>query len=339
MAMRGWKKWIAVTAVLFVTVLAAGNTEVSAKTTKITLDLRGDASLVKFPAVLKKSKKVKVKCSNKSVVRAKYRKNRKFKRIEFQGKKKGTATVTVKCILKNKKTKTLKYKVKVIKSRRVTALDKAKKAFQIQNQYRKDKGRAALEWSDELYQFCLYRLKTSGFDKHENLGRDTTAYFGIYAKYRKLMFAENQYSGYSDPQSAMKAWKNSAGHYQNLLSSDHVCGAIARYGNVWCAIFYDADKSEIENFRDYHIKEVTVKRSSTSGAYVSGSAIGYYEADDRWGTMQIANITENSGKKIYLEIGKTYVIYERETPDGCGKAERVTITVTEDGANEVVLTG
>lgn len=57
----------------------------------------------------------------------------------------------------------------------------------------------ALQWSDELYKFCCYRLKTSGFDRHKN-----------------------------------------------LLSADHVCGAIARYGNTWCAIFYNGDKSRLE---------------------------------------------------------------------------------------------
>ena len=72
---------------------------------------------------------------------------------------------------------------------------------------------------------------------------------------------------------------------------------------------------------------------------ISGSSIGYYEAKDRWGTQQAVNIKEISGKSLYLEIGKTYVIYERTTPDGYGKAERVTFTVTEDGDNQIVLTG
>ena len=155
-----------------------------------------------------------------------------------------------------------------------------------------------------------------------------------------LGFGENLYTGYMDPESAMKAWKNSSGHYQNILTSEYKCGAIARYGNVWCAIFCSKSKDEIENWRNYHIKEIKIKRyDSTSGAYISGSTIGYYETDDRLGTNKVAAIKETDGKSLYLEIGKTYTIYERTTPDGYGKAERVTITVTEDGASEVVLTG
>ncbi len=56
---------------------------------------------------------------------------------------------------------------------------------------------AALDWSDELYRFCLYRLKNSGFDAHKNLGRDMNEYFGAYVKYKHLLFSENQDAGNS----------------------------------------------------------------------------------------------------------------------------------------------
>lgn len=338
--MRDWKRMMAVMVTLFCLALIANNDTVSAaKAKKVTMNLTGAKTLNQYPAALDKAKKVTVKSSKKSVVTVKYKKAKKNRRIVLTAKKTGTATVTVKCKLKNKKTKTYKYKVTVVKGKKVTALDKAKKAFKIQNQYRKEKGVASLEWSDELYQFCLYRLKTSGFDGHKNLGRDMNAYFGLYAKYQNLMFGENLHSGCSNPEDAMKSWKKSSAHYQNLLSSEHVCGAIANYGVMWCAIFYDGDKSEVENWRDYQIKEINVKRyDSQKGSYVSDCSIGYYEADDHWGTLQAATISEVSGKKIYLEVGKTYVIYERKTPDGCGKAQQVKITVTENGISEVVLT-
>lgn len=338
--MKGWKKAIIITvALVCMALLAHGNTVSAATTKKVTMYLTGSKQLYKYPAALEKAKKVSVKSSKKSVVTVKYKKTKQIRRIILTAKKKGTATVTVKCTMKNKKVKTYKYKVTVVKGRKTTELDEAKKAFKIQNQYRKEKGVAELQWSDELYQFCLYRLKTSGFDNHENLGRDTTAYFGIYTKYKKLLLSENLYYGYSDPESAMKAWKKSSLHYQNLLSSDHVCGAIARYGNTWCAIFFDEDKSQIDNWRDYQIKEINVKRyDSQKGTYVSDCSIGYYETDNRLETLQSATISDTSGKKIYLEVGKTYTIYEKKTPDGCGKAESITITVTEDGVSEVVLT-
>ncbi len=338
--MKIWGK-VVLTAmiVLCMAVWMDGGT-VSAKTKKVTMNLVGAKTLYKYPAALDKAKKVTVKSSKKSVVTAKCKKKRGIREIMLKAKKLGSATVTVKCRMKNKKVKVYKYKVKVVKAKKpATVLEKSKKAFKIQNQYRKEKGVADLEWSDELYKFCLYRLKTSGFDRHVNLGRDTNAYFGLYAKHKKIMFAENLYYGYTDPQSAMKAWKKSSGHYNNLLSADHTCGAIARYGNTWCAIFYNGNKSEIENWRDYQIKEVKVKRyDSQSGTYISGSSIGYYESDNRWDTQQTAAITEVSGKSIYLEIGKTYTIYEKKAPDGYSKAERVTITVAEDGVSEVVLT-
>ena len=337
--MRDGKRRMAVMVTLFCLVFLAQGTVVSAaKAKKVKMNLTGARTLNKYPAALDKAKKVTVKSSRKSVVTVKYKKTKKIRRIVLKAKKVGSATVTVKCRMKHKKTKTYKYKVTVSKGKKVTALEQAKKAFKIQNQYRKKKGVAALEWSDELYKFCLYRLKTSGFDGHKNLGRDENAYFGLYTKYKKLLLSENMYSGSVTVSAAMAAWKKSPGHYNNLLSSSHVCGAIARYGNIWCAIFYDGDKSEIENWRDYRIKEINVKRyDSQRGTYLSDCSIGYYETDDHWGTLQAAKISDTSGKKIYLEIGKTYVIYERKAPDGCGKAEQVTIAVTEDGVREVVL--
>ena len=335
--MRAWKKGLAGMIVMIGCGLIFADT-VSAKTKNIKIDLRGEMTPVERPIALEKAKKVRIVCSNKSVVAVRYKKDRKDKRIVFTGKKKGTAKVTVICTLKSRKKKTYKYRVQVIKSKEVTAKDKGKKAFKIQNQYRKEKGVAALEWSDELYEFCLYRLKTSGFDRHENLVKDENGYFGNYARFKHLLLGENLYSGSELTKTAMKAWKKSPGHYRNLLSSNYVCGAIACYKTMWCAIFYDKDKSEIENWRDYHIKEITVKRyDSQSGIYLSNSTISYYEEGNREKTLEAAKITEASGKKIYLEIGKTYVIYERKAPDGYEKAERIIITVTEDGIDEIVL--
>lgn len=338
--MKGWKRIVTVTIMLFCVGLLGGGGVAFAKTKKVTMNLVGAKTIYKSPVALDKAKKVTIKNSKKSVVKVKYKKTKKVRRIIFTARKLGTATVTVKCRLKNKKVKTYKYKVKVVKVKKVSVLEKSKKAFKIQNEYRKEKGVAALEWSDELYNFCLYRLKTSGFDKHINLGRDKNIYFGLYSQFRDLDFGENLYSGYTDPESAMKAWKKSSAHYHNILIKEYKCGAIARYGNVWCAIFCSQDKSEIENWRNYRIKEVKVKRyDNASNTYISGSSIGYYEENDRWGTQQAVNIKETSGKSLYLEVGKTYVIYERKAPDGYGKAERVTFTVTEDGESEIVLTG
>lgn len=324
---------------LSVMLMAKGET-VLAKTKTVKIDLRYGSEEVERPYTLDKAKKVKITSSKKSVVTAKYKKNRGDRRIIFKGKKKGKATITVKCILKNKKTKILKYKVKVNKSKKVSNKDLAKKAFKIQNKYRKEKGIKALQWSDEVYDFCVYRLKASGYDGHKNIGRDEIAYFGDFALYKKMLLSENMYSGYPNPEDAMRAWKESDGHYENLLSSKHICGAIAcsESRNIWCAIFVDIDKNELKNWQDYNIKGITVKRfDSQGGKYISGCTFGYYEVGNRWGSIQSAAISKQSGKKIYLEVGKTYVIYEKIKPNGCDKAERITITVTEDGDSEIIL--
>lgn len=333
-----WKKGIAFAAAAIGVILLAGADTASAKTGKVELNLTGTPVQNRRPQALEKAKKVTIKCSKPSVVKVKYKKNRKDKRIVFTGKKKGTAVVTVKCRLKNKKKKSYRYKVRVVKGKKVSDLSRAKEAFEIQNWYRKEKGVAALDWSDELYRFCLYRLKNSGFDAHKNLGRDMNEYFGDYVKYKKLLFSENQDAGNSSAKATMKVWKSSSGHYHNLLSKNHVCGAIACYNNMWCAIFYDKDKSEVENWRNYQIKKITVKRyDSGKGTYLGGCSIGYYETEDHWNTLQAASISKESGKDIYLAVGKTYTIYERKRPDGCEKAEPVTITVTGDGISEIIL--
>jgi len=337
--MKKWQTGMMMAVVLMGIALLINPQTTFAKTKKIKIDLRGGSTPNEWPRALEKAKKVKIKCSNKSVVKVQYKKNRNFKRIVFTGKKIGKAKVTVKCRLKNGKIKTYKYKVTVIKSKKVTSLDLAKKAFKIQNQYRKEKGVKELEWSDELYKFCCFRLKNSGFDKHKYLGRDENAYFGLFCQYKKLGLSENLYSGGDNVRNAMSAWKKSSGHYANLLSSSHVCGAIACYKNVWIAIFYDKDKSELENWQDYQIKEVKVRRfDSASEKYISGSTIGFYEEDNHWDSLNSCPISNESGKSIYLLVGKTYVIYEKKAPSSYTKAERVAITVTEDGASEVVLT-
>lgn len=304
---------------------------------RVTMDLNGNKVRYKRPAILDKAKKVRVKSSKKSVVSVKYKMNRKDRRIAFTLKKKGSAVVTVRCVLKNGQKRTIRYKIKVTKKHIMTDLEKGKKAFAIQNSYRKEKGVKTLEWSDEIYEFCLYRVKNSGLDGHKNLGSDMTAYFGDYAKYRKLLFAENLTHGVSAAD-AMKAWKKSAGHYANLTGAKHICGAIAVYRDSWCALFLDADKSILTDWKSCKIREVRVRRyDSLCGSYQTGSRIAYYEQDNKDNTLKNVVISDVSGKSVYLEVGKTYVFYEQVRPEGCSKAERVVVTITEDSAGELIL--
>lgn len=77
-------------------------------------------------------------------------------------------------------------------------------------------------------------------------------------------------------------------------------------------------------------------KAQASGKYIGGATIGYYEENDRWNTSKRITVGE-SGRRIVLEIGKTYVFYEKTTPDGYDKAEKVTITVTKDMPREIIL--
>ena len=321
---------ISIVLLLVLTMAGRKDTEVSAKikTKKITIDLRGGNTAASEPEMVRKAKKVKVKSSKKSVVTVKFKKKRK--QIYFKAEKKGTVVVYVSCKMKNGKTKKMKYKVKVIKTKAPTDLERSKKAFAIQNQYRKAKGIKELQWSDEIYEFC-------GYDKHVNLGRDMNDYFGGFNVYKDLLFSENMTTG-GTAKDAMESWKKSQRHYRNLLAERHVCGAIACYKGMWIAIFYDKDKSDFVNWKSFQMKKITVKRyDSASNRYIAGSGFAYYEAPNKNDTLKVDKIPSSEGKVVYLEIGKSYVFYERIVPDGYEKAKTVRITVEENGSNEIVL--
>jgi hypothetical protein len=130
-----------------------------------------------------------------------------------------------------------------------------------------------LRWSDTLYDLCVYRLKTSGYDEHENWGRDELNFFldlykddldalpnraSYVATIRRndkddLIETGNRYSinskgenlcgiasAWNDtPEYAIKLWKWSYGHYLNMIDEKFNVGAVAcdRYGH-WIAEFY-----------------------------------------------------------------------------------------------------
>ena len=216
--------------------------------------------------------------------------------------------------------------------------EKARSAFRMQNRCRTEAGVGKLEWSEELYRFCLYRLRHSGFDRHRSLAGDIHEYFGDFASFRGLSLVENQYSGSGRQERAVRAWKGSPAHYRNLVAEGHRCGATACIGNVWCAVFYDGDASRLEGWESMRIRAVTVKRyDSGKKRCIGGSAIGYYEKGDRWGTLQAAVVKKSSGKTLYLEEGKRYVIYERKAPPGHGRAASVEIRPGKDGPDEIIL--
>ncbi len=112
-------------------------------------------------------------------------------------------------------------------------------------------------------------------------------------------------SGQTSAKEVMLSWKHSPGHYRNLLNKDYQCGAIDRYKDTWCAVFYDGSPENISKRKqDSSDIVVTIKRQDkASGQYIDGATIGYYEENDRWNTSKRIMVGE-SGRQIVLELGK-----------------------------------
>ena len=345
-------KLLAVTFVMLGAIVLVSPVEVLAKkkvkTEKVTI-IKGRNQCFTFRKL--KLKKIKVKYSKKKIAKAKLKKDVNLGAyIQIDGKKLGQTTVTVKAYLANKKRKTFKYKVKVTNYLQIAnskaAKKKAKKAFALQNKYRKQAGAKTLEWSDEMYEYGLYRLKTSGFDSHKNNKRDCSAYFGDLAD---IMYVEKDchwilenLATHSDLTDAMKAWKKSAGPYRNMISETWKCGAIVQYDNTQIAVFSSSTANEMKEWRNYksHYAKVVIKRQNVlTGAFLPGSEVSIYDKADKWNTMKAYEVRKESGLVLYVKAGRNYGIFESIVPDGSQKAQRVSFTAIPltDGINEIIL--
>lgn len=320
--------------VLMVPVTADAKAKVLNK--RMTIDLNKDSAGLRFaPTKLKRYSKVKVSVKNKKVLKAKA-KGRKY--IYLKGKAGGRTTMTIRLYKRHKKVRVYRYSIKVIGKGQDGYKAQAKKAFAIQNRYRTEKGAKALTWSDKLYRFALYRLKHSGYDGHKNLPTDMENFFGDILVINNISLGENMASGQTSAKEVMLSWKHSPGHYRNLLNKSYQCSAIARYKDIWCAVFYDESPENLSKQKqDISDIVITIKRrDKASGKYIGGATIGYYEEKDRWNTSKRITVGE-SGRQVVLKLGKTYVFYEKTTPDGYDKAEKVIITVTKDMPREIIL--
>ena len=300
-----------------------------------------------------KLKKIKVKYSSpgkKKIATARMKKDTSLGAyIRIDGKKLGQTTITVKAYFSNKKCKTFKYKVKVTTYLQIAnsaaAKKKAKKAFALQNKYRKQAGAKELEWSDEMYEYGLYRLKTSGFDMHENMDRDCSAYFGDLAAIMDVekdchWMNENLATGNWD--AAMEWWKTSSGHYKNMISETWKCGAVVQYGRSNIAVFSSSTANEMKEWRNYKSKyaKVVIKRQNAlTGAFLPGSEISIYDKADKWNTMRTCSIMKASGLVLYVKAGRDYGIFESMVPNGSQKAQRIEFTAMPltEGINEIIL--
>lgn len=314
---------------------------VEAKTVKQTkyFDMNISNHEYTFPSGIAKAKNVKVKSSNPKVLSVKFVKHKEIGRaVKFVAKKEGSAKISISYTTGGKKKKYI-YSYHVI-SKGKTKLAFGKQAFKIQNKFRTNKGKEKLQWSDELYQFALYRMKKHGFDFHKYLEQDTNDYFGTFGEMNHISFGENLTMVGPAPKSAMDSWKRSKDHYNNLLKSEYKCGAIVYYNESWCAIFSTEDASKFKNWKSENNNTIaiTIKRmNSKTNEYVGGSSIQYYLKDDRWNSTKGKSINDKDGIVLFLEKGKTYVIREKNAPGDLEKAESVEITVTEDCEKVIVL--
>jgi len=316
-------KLLAVTFVMLGAIVLASPVEVLAKkkvkTEKVTI-IKGRNQCFTFRKL--KLKKIKVKYSKKKIAKAKLKKDVNLGAyIQIDGKKLGQTTVTVK--------------------------KKAKKAFALQNKYRKQAGAKTLEWSDEMYEYGLYRLKTSGFDSHKNNKRDCSAYFGdladiMYVEKDCHWMSENLAIGNSNPSDAVKDWRESKGHYRTMIEDYWKCGAIVQYDNTQIAVFSSSTANEMKEWRNYksHYAKVVIKRQNVlTGAFLPGSEISIYDKADKWNTMKAYEVRKESGLVLYVKAGRNYGIFESMVPDGSQKAQRVSFTAMPltDGINEIIL--
>ena len=345
-------KLLAVTFVMLGAIVLASPVEILAKkkvkTEKVTI-IKGRNQCFTFRKL--KLKKIKVKYSKKKIAKAKLKKDVNLGAyIQIDGKKLGQTTVTVKAYLANKKRKTFKYKVKVTNYLQIAnskaAKKKAKKAFALQNKYRKQAGAKTLEWSDEMYEYGLYRLKTSGFDSHKNNKRDCSAYFGDLAD---IMYVEKDchwmnenLASYFSLTSAVKAWKNSPGHYRTMIEDGWKCGAIVQYDDTQIAVFSSSTANEMKEWRNYksHYAKVVIKRQNAlTGTFLPGSEISIYDKADKWNTMKVYEVRKESGLVLYVKAGRDYGIFESMVPNGSQKAQRIEFTAMPltEGCNEFIM--
>ena len=328
--------------VIVCVMMTAPGAEIQAKTKKISLVLNGRKQRTVTISNSDKKSEMKIKVSKKSVVKVK--RIKKSPKIRFTTKKKGTAKVTVCWKNKKRKKKTSVYLVKVSEKQKkatkktLTAKENAMRVFRKQNEYRTAAGVGKLEWSDELYDFLIYRMNKSGYDEHKNLNADIQDYFGLYASYKNLVFSENMLTSGSDsPTDVMGRWTKSSAHKRNYLDADHKYGAIAKVSTMWFAIFWDGEKSDLENWRKYKLKMYSVKRFDTStNSFLQNCKIAYYDVADKKNRFS-TTIGETKYKNIVLEVGKTYRFYETATDGTYQKANPVSVTVEENASGEIIL--
>ena len=329
------KKFFVVMMLLLAFVCVMGDDNVSAKVKKKKIKLTTSKNNSDKAIYLSdKVKKIKVTYSKKGIIT-----NGKIDRLgnfKYQVKKPGKTTVTVKAYTKRKKVCGIYKLMLTVKDTR----KEDREAFKIQNQYREKKGVSPLKWSDELYKFAEYRMETSGFDSHKNVQRDAKTFSGekYMIFFRISTWGENLSTDINAVDS-MPLWKNSPGHYNNLLNSRWKTGAIYSSSRGTIAVFSEFSKDEIDNWRTYEDWRIVITRKdSATGTLLSDCQFTIEKVSDGSLVCSVgisSSKTETSTRK--LVPGETYKVYEVITPTGYKKAKPITFTVTE-GTNYITMT-
>ncbi len=322
------KKFLVVMMVILAFVCVMGDTEeASAKVKKYKVMMGKNGTILKTFSY-RNAKSVKITVSKKGIVSAK-RGKFSYANLQIRAKKGGKTTVKVIATLKSGKKQTYRYNITVKGSAT------AREVFEEQNELREKAGAAPLEWSEELYQFAKYRAKTSGFDRHENLGRDKKNYFGD----RDVEHLSENLATRCSSWSVISLWKNSPGHYAGMINKDFKSGAICVVGDCWVAIFSRQTSKEIKKAMDMpETKTVITRKESATGTLLSNCQFTIQKVSDGSIVCSVgisASKTEVATTK--LVPGETYKIYEVISPDGYKKAKPITFTVTE-GTNYITMT-
>lgn len=344
---RIYKMMLVGTMILSVTMISKQGMEqvTAASKNTIKLDIKDKFHITE--KMFKGAKKLKVSSSKKKVVSAKITKNKKYgKCVLLNAKKKGKATITVK-VTKKKKKRTFRYKISVRKKVSLSPIKLSKKAFDIQNDYRRKAGVDKISWSDALYALGLYRLNTSGFDSHKNMERDYKEFWGGYVELFNVTnpVSENL-SGVADVSYSCTAWRNSSGHYANMIKKDWKSGAIAYVEDVgMIAIFSKLSPQEIPTYKSMqqtNAKIVVRRQDSATGQYINAYGSTFVIRDMETGEQKAYGFPKNKiEKEIYICLtGRRYRIYETVPPDGYSKAKGQTFTAqaARDGTMYIILT-
>ncbi|MCR5690739.1 MAG: CAP domain-containing protein [Eubacterium sp.] len=149
-------------------------------------------------------------------------------------KKAGVVKVKLKLYKKKKKLKTIKIRLGIGIKYWKSDLFTSKKAFKLQNKYRKKEGASKIKWSNKLYEICEHRLKKYDVS-HDYLVEDMTS-FGL----GHVKMGENLTWNCIQYKTSIHNWLNSPGHHKNMMDERWKYGAIAHIGGTWVAIYTDS---------------------------------------------------------------------------------------------------